>query len=98
MVRRPFGKNYVRVRFVRGGKAYVYYCPEARKGDAVNLPPSRYAPYVQTRKVVGYGRRLFWGKVKTARLHVPGPPPPPDPWPCEIDPANYDCDGLHRCC
>jgi hypothetical protein len=62
-MRKPIGKDYVRVRL--GGREYTYYCPGAKVGDLVTLPPSFVTPWPQEKKVVALGRRYF-GKVKEA--------------------------------
>lgn len=67
-MRLPFGRNFVRVQFHPLGKEYVYYCPDARIGDWVTVPPSCFCKDQQTVEVVGLGRRLWTGKVKPCAL------------------------------
>jgi hypothetical protein len=62
-MRPPIGKSYVRVRL--GGGEYTYYCPGAKVGDMVRLPPNWFRPWAQERQVVALGRRYF-GRIKQA--------------------------------
>lgn len=65
-MRPPFGKSYVRIRF-GGQKEYTYYCPGARVGDTVVLPPNAVVPHEQRKRVVALGRR-HWGSIRAAEL------------------------------
>lgn len=58
----PFRRRVVRVRFAGGG-TYSYRCSGCREGDRVRVM-TRYG--VQVVQVVGFGRRLWWGSLKTA--------------------------------
>lgn len=64
-MRRPFGKDYVRVRFPASNRTYTYYCPGMKIGESVGVPPNRFSAYPQIATVVALGRRWPW-RVETA--------------------------------
>jgi hypothetical protein len=62
-MRWPIGKDYVRVRL--GRHLYTYYCPGAKVGDLVEVPPNRIVPWPQQVRVEALGRRYF-GHIRDA--------------------------------
>lgn len=62
-------KDYVQVRFTRGGQAYVYHCPGAKVHDWVVVPPNSVTNYPQCLQVDGIGKHGYQNRtIREAHL------------------------------